>query len=60
MKGLIVLSVFGGIFLGALPDIFAPKKLQILGVEPFWKVNGSYTNDGEVFEVFYPPLDSLK
>jgi hypothetical protein len=59
MKGLFVLAILGGVFLGALPEIFAPKKQQILNVEPFWKVNGRYTNDGEIFEVFYPPLDKL-
>ena len=59
MKGLVALSVLGGIFLGALPEIFAPKKPQILDVESFWKVNGSYTRDGEIFEVFDPPLDKL-
>jgi hypothetical protein len=59
MKGFFILAILGGVFLGALPKIFAPKSPQILDIEPFWKVNGGYTNDGEIFEVFYPPLDKL-
>lgn len=59
MKGLVLIAILGGVFLGALPEIFAPKDPRVLSVEPFWKVNGQYTNDGEIFEVFDPPLDKL-
>lgn len=64
MKSLILLSIIGGISLGALPDIVrficSKKQIQIIEVEPFWKVNGSYARDGEIFEVFYPPLDKME
>jgi hypothetical protein len=62
MKALVLIGIFAGIVLCASPEIikwlFSPNP-QILEVEPFWKVNGSYANEGEIFEVFDPPLDRL-
>ncbi len=58
MKILVLLSIVLGILLGMLPDfLFKPETIK---VDEFWKINGTYTKDGELFEVFYPPLDSLK
>lgn len=59
MKTLIFLSIILGATWGAAPWIFAPKEPQVLEVEPFWKVNGAYVAEGEIYEVFYPPLDKL-
>jgi hypothetical protein len=54
------LLIFVCLVAAAFKTVFTPRKPpQILEVEEFWRVNGAYTNDGEVFEVFYPPLNSL-
>lgn len=63
MKTLFLIGTLAGIALCASPEIikwlFSPK-VEILEPDAFWKVNGSYANEGEIYEVFYPPLDSLK
>jgi hypothetical protein len=41
-----------GIFLG-----MPPKEPKIIRADEFWRVNGTCTNEGELFEVFYPPLE---
>lgn len=51
----VILGVGLGIFF-SLPE----KEISPIEVDEFWRVNGTYANDGEMFEVFYPPLDNLK
>lgn len=56
MKALVLLSVLAGIAIGALPEILT-REPKIIRADEFWRVNGTYTNEGELFEVFYPPLE---
>jgi len=52
-------SIVFGVCLGIAPEFLPRKQPQILQVDEFWRVNGTYVNDGEVYEVFYPPLPKM-
>ena len=62
MKSFVLIGILAGIALCASPEIikwlFSPK-IEILEPDTFWKVNGSYANEGEIYEVFYPPLGKI-
>lgn len=60
MKILSLTGIIFGILLAAgCEKLFGLKVVRTLEPDTFWKVNGSYINDGEIYETFYPPLDRL-
>lgn len=61
MKVLTLIGIILGILLTAgCEKLFGSKVVQTLEPDSFWKVNGSYANEGEIYETFYPPLESLE
>lgn len=60
MKILALTGIILGILLAAgCEKLFGLKEPQALELDTFWKVNGSYANEGEIYELFYPPLPCL-
>lgn len=60
MKTILILGTLGGLFLGLIPEINyfffpPPREIKMPNLD-FVRVNGTVENNGEKFEVFWPPL----